>query len=91
MPLYHLKYKDEARTVKREVMAVIVHTFLKRVQAYTEETIDRKWEELNKGEKADEEAVLKYSDWVRYHKFNKIALEEIEDGTLDSWFETLLR
>lgn len=89
MPIYHPKYTAEAKTVKREVMAVIVHAFMKRVQAYTEETIERKWKELNNGKKTDPKAIVKYSDWIRYHKFNKIALEEIEDGTLDSWFETL--
>lgn len=90
MPLYHSKYQDEAKTVKREVMAVIVHAFLERVQAYTEEMINQKWDELNKEKRTNAEAALKYSDWVRYHQFNEIALKEIEDGTLDSWFKTLL-
>jgi len=90
VPLYHEKYKEEAKTVKREVMAVIVHAFLERVQAYTEDTIDTKWQELSREKKINADAVLKYSNWVRYHQFNEIALKEIEDGTLDSWFEALL-
>ncbi|HIE64665.1 MAG: hypothetical protein ABGX83_08675 [Nitrospira sp.] len=91
MPLYHPKHREEAKAVKSEVMATIVHAFLERVQAYSEETIDKKWAELNKGGEINAEAVQKHSDWVRYHQFNEIALKEIEDGTLDSWFATLMK
>lgn len=90
MPLYHPKYRKEAKTVKKEVMAVIVHAFLKRVQSYTEDMVKTKKEELNNAKKIKSDAAQKHSDWIRYLQFNEIALKDIEDGTLDSWFETLM-
>lgn len=90
MALYHSKFKREAKKLKPEVMAVVVYAFLQKVQAYSEKTIDAKWNDLKKKRGKDPERLEKLWNWVQYHRFNRIALEEIKDGTLDDWFKTLL-
>ena len=91
MPIYHPKFKNEAKQLKPEVIAVVVHTFLEKVQRYSEKIIETKWKALQKKKGKDREALQKLSDWIEYHRFNQIALEEIEDGTLDPWFKSLLK
>lgn len=91
MPLYHPKHLKEAKALKPEVAAVVVHAFLKQVEAYSEETIRTKWKALEKKKGKDAEALQKILQWIQYSRFNRIAIEEIEDGTLDSWFKKLLK
>jgi hypothetical protein len=91
MSLYHPKFKKEAKQLKPEVMAMVVHAFLEKVQRYSEEVIETKWKALQKKKGKDPETLQKLSDWTRYHRFNQIALEEIEDGTLDHWFQGILK
>jgi hypothetical protein len=91
MPLYHSKHRNEAKKVKPEVMAFVVHTFLKKVQVYSEETVERKWKEVKKKKGEDVEAIGKLLQWIHYSRFNRIAIEEVEDGTLDPWFKNLLK
>ncbi len=91
MPLYHSKYRNEAKNMKPEVMAVVVHEFLKKVQTYSEETIEKKWKRLLKKKGKNAEEIKKLLQWIHYSQFNQIAIDEIEDGTLDAWFKTLLK
>jgi len=91
MPLYHSKYRDEAKKLKLEVMAFVVHAFLKKVRTYSEETIEKKWRRLQKKKGKDAEEIKKLLQWIHYSQFNQIAIDEIEDGTLDAWFKTLLK
>ena len=91
MPLYHPKYRTEAKKLKPEVMAVVVHAFLKKVQAYSEKTIGEKSKKIQKKKGKETEEIRKLLQWIDYSRFNRIAIDEIEDGTLDSWFRTLLK
>jgi hypothetical protein len=91
MSLYHSKYRNEAKNLKPEVMAFVVHAFLKKVQIYSEETIEKKWKQLKKKKGKEAEAIDKLLQWVHYSRFNQIAIEEVEDGTLDPWFKNLLK
>ena len=91
MALYHQKYRSEAEKLKPEVMAMVVHLFLEKVQRYSEEMIEKKWKGLRKKKGKDLEVIQKLSQWITYHRFNAIALEEIADGTLDRWFKRLFK
>jgi hypothetical protein len=91
MPLYHPKYRNEAKKLKPEVMAFVVHEFLKKVQTYSEETVEKKLKAIKKKKGKEAEEVRKLLQWIDYSRFNQIAIDEIEDGTLDSWFRTLLK
>lgn len=91
MSLYHPKFKKEAKQLKPEVIAAVVHAFLEKVQRYSEEVIETKWKALRKKKGKDRKALQNVSDWIEYRRFNQIALEEIEDGTLDPWFKNLLK
>jgi hypothetical protein len=91
MPLYQSKYRNEAKKIKPEVMAFVVHAFLEKVQAYSEETIEKKWKGLQKKKGKNAEEIKKLLQWIHYSQFNQIAIDEIEDGTLDSWFKILLK
>lgn len=86
MSYYHPKYQKEATALRPEIKAAVVHLFLEKVQRYSEEMIERKSKEMKKRKKIDPEAIEKWLHWIHYHRFNQIALEEIEDGTLDAWF-----
>lgn len=91
MPLYHSKYRNEAKKIKPEVMAFVVHAFLQKVQAYSEETIEKKWKRVQKKKGRDDEEIKKLLQWLHYSRFNQVAIDEIEDGALDAWFRTLLK
>lgn len=90
-PLYDSKYRNEAKKLKPEVIAFVVHAFLKKVQAYSEEIIEKKWKGLQKKKGKDAEEIRKLLQWIDYSRFNQIAIDEIEEGTLDAWFKTLLK
>ncbi|MBI3802649.1 MAG: hypothetical protein HY282_02675 [Nitrospirae bacterium] len=87
MALYHPKHRKQAAALKPELKAMVVHSFLKKVQQYSEEMIEKKWKATRKQRGTDLETLQKLAHWVQYHRFNAVALEEIEDGTLDAWFE----
>jgi len=95
MSIYHSKrraqYRAEAKKVRPEVAAFIVHAFLKKVQLYSEEVIEKRWKRLQKKKGKDIEEIKKLLQWIHYGRFNRIAIDEIEDGTLDGWFKTLLK
>lgn len=91
MPLYHPKLRKEIDKLPPEILAAVAHAFLERVQRYSDEMINTKWKALQGKKGIDQETLRKLSDWVQYDRFNRIALEEIEDGTLDDWFKTLLK
>jgi len=79
----------DTEKVTPEVTAQIVHRFMEKVQDYTEQMLKQKWEAL--GEKKGKDSVLlaKFNDWLSYHRFNVITLNEIENGDLDDWFRNL--
>ncbi|WDT75681.1 MAG: hypothetical protein MPW16_00255 [Candidatus Manganitrophus sp.] len=87
MAFYHQKYRREAVKLKPEIKAAVVYDFLEKVQVYSEKMIDEKWKGLKKKKGRDLEAMQKLAHWIQYHRFNQIALEEIKEGTLDSWFK----
>ncbi|MDV2494780.1 MAG: hypothetical protein RX316_01040 [bacterium] len=89
MPLYTPEAREKAKQVEADVVAAIVHQWLVRVQAYTEKTIQSKWEALQAKEGRDEEELTKLSNWLTYLRFNAYALNEIEEGGLDDWFRNL--
>ena len=89
MPLYTPEAREKAKQVEADVVAAIVHQWLVRVQAYTEKTIQSKWEALQAKEGRDEEELTKLSNWLTYLRFNAYALNEIEEGGLDDWFRDL--
>ncbi len=89
MPLYTPEAREKAKQVEADVVAAIVHQWLVRVQAYTEKTIQSKWEALQAKEGRDEEELTKLSNWLTYLRFNAYALNEIEEGGLDDWFQDL--
>ena len=91
MPLYHSKYRSEAKKVRPEVAAFVVHAFLEKVQRYSEEMIEKRWKGLQKKKGKDIEEIKKLLQWIHYSQFNQIAIDEIEDGTLDGWFRALLK
>ena len=72
-------------------MAVVVHAFLKKVQAYSEEIIGEKSKKVRKKKGTNPEEIRKLLQWTDYSRFNRLAIDEIEDGTLDAWFRTLLK
>lgn len=87
MSHYRPKHRKQAAALPPEIKAAVVHAFLEKVQRYSEEMIEKKWKILKKRKGRDLETMGKLADWIRYHHFNRIAIEEIEDGTLDAWFE----
>ncbi len=89
MPLYTPEAREKAKRVEADVLAAIVHQWLVRVQAYTEKTIEGKWEALQAKEGRDEEELAKLNSWLTYLRFNDYALKEVEEGTLDEWFRNL--
>ena len=89
MPLYTPEASEKAKQVEADVVAAIVHQWLVRVQAYTEKTIQSRWEALQAKEGRDEEELNKLSNWLTYLRFNAYALNEIEEGGLDDWFRDL--
>lgn len=88
MAVYHRKHRTEAAALKPEIKAAVVYDFLEKVQIYSEKMIEEKWRILKKKKGRDPEAMQKLAHWIQYHRFNQVALEEIEDGTLDSWFKS---
>jgi len=82
--------REEARKVSPALRALIVHAYLGKVQEYSEEMIQKKWEALQSHQGRDPELIEKLSQWLVYRRFNEIALKEIEEGTLDEWFGGLL-
>ena len=96
MTFYQPNLREEASRVEPVLKSLIVHAFLKEVQVYAEEMIEKKQKALSKKERDDSrdirvERTQKLQQWRDYHRFNQIALQEIEDGTLDPWFEQLLK
>lgn len=89
MPLYTPESKERAKQVEADVVAAIVHQWLVRVQAYSDQTIQSKREELQAKEGRDEETTTKLNEWLSYHRFNAYTLKEIEEGGLDEWFQYL--
>lgn len=89
MPLYTPEAREKAKRVEADLVAAIIHQWLVRVQAYTEQTIQNKWEALQAKEGRDEEELTKLYSWLTYLRFNDYALNEVEKGTLDEWFRTL--
>jgi hypothetical protein len=70
-------------------MAQIIHRFMEKVQDYTEGMLKQKWEALEEKQGRDSVLLAKFNDWVTYHRFNAITLDEIEKGDLDDWFRNL--
>ena len=92
MPLYQPGRREAAGRVDPALKAVIVHAFLEDVQRYTDEMIAAKRKRLAEGAAEDHlKTARTLLEWLQYRRFNRIALEEIEDGTLDPWFERLLK
>ncbi len=89
MALYDPNLLSEARTLKPETASLIVHRFLEKVQEYSENTIRRKWSQLQEKGGRDQEILRVLDQWLTYLSFNAVALHEIEDGTLDDWFRNL--
>jgi len=95
-PLYQVKNREAAARVDSSLKALIVHAFLEEVEAYAEKMIAQKQAALSGkigagSENAGEELRRKLRQWQDYRDFNRVALEEIEGGTLDAWFERLLK
>jgi hypothetical protein len=87
--LYQKALSPETRSVPPEVIAQIIHRFMERVQAYTEQMLSQKWEALEAKKGMDPTLLFKFNDWLTYQRFNAHTLEEIENGTLDDWFRNL--
>ena len=81
----------DTEKVSPQVMVQIIHRFMERVQEYTEQMLLQKWEVLTKEKGRDGTQLSKFSEWLTFHKFNKITLQEIENGDLDEWFQTLFQ
>ncbi len=88
MAYYHRKFRKEAAALKPEIKAAVVYDFLERVQRYSERMIEEKWKLVKKKKGRDLEAMRKLAQWIQYYQFNRIAVREIEDGTLDAWFQS---
>ena len=88
MAVYHRRYQTEAAALKPEIKAAVVYDFLEKVQRYSEKMIEENWKLLKKKKGRDLEAMQKLTHWIHYRQFNRVALQEIEDGTLDSWFQS---
>lgn len=86
MPLFTPEAREKAKQVEADVVAAIVYQWLVRVQAYTEQTIQRKWEALQAEEGRDEVTLVKLNNWLTYLRYTAYALKEIEEGGLDEWF-----
>lgn len=87
MALYHQKHRREAAALKPEIKTAVVYEFLEKVQIYSEKMIDEKWKTLKKKKGRDLEAMQKLAQWIQYHRFNEVAIQEMKDGTLDPWFK----
>lgn len=84
MPLY-----DEAHTpeVSPEDAVAIVHAFLHKARGWaTEREIPKRVKRVADGAPHAEAARL--HAWVAWRDFLDHALTELEDGTLDAWFES---
>jgi len=96
MSLYQQKNRPEATKIDPALKALIVHAFLEEVQAYAGQKITEKEAVLKEvktltSQKSKALLARKLQQWQDYAAFNRIAIEEIEDGTLDAWFERLLK
>lgn len=81
----------DTEKISPQVMVQIIHSFMERVQEYTEQMLLQKWEVLMKEKGRDGTQLLKFSEWLTFHKFNKITLQELENGNLDEWFTGLFQ
>ncbi len=88
---YQRDLLPDTEKVSPQVMVQIVHRFMERVQEYTEQMLLQKWEVLTKEKGRDSIQLLKFSEWLTFHKFNEITLQEIENGDLDAWFSSLFQ
>ncbi|MFQ5893265.1 MAG: hypothetical protein ACE5H5_03035 [Nitrospinota bacterium] len=86
MPLFTEEAREKAKQVEADVVAAIVYQWLVRVQAYTEQTIQRRWEALQSREGRDEASLVKLNNWLTYLRYTAYALKEVEEGGLDEWF-----
>ena len=65
---------------------VVVHDFLVRARAWaTEREIPKRIERVASG--ADHGEAAQLAAWVAWRDFVDHALSELQDGTLDGWFE----
>ena len=83
MPLF-----EPGRTadVPAEDAIVVVHDFLRRAREWaTEREIPKRIQRVSGGASHDEAAKL--AAWVAWRDFVDHALAELEDGTLDDWFD----
>lgn len=88
---YQRDLLPDTEKVSPQVMVQIAHRFMERVQEYTEQMLLQKWEVLTKEKGRDNIQLSKFSEWLTFHKFNKITLQEIENGDLDEWFSSLFQ
>lgn len=84
MPLFD---GDRTPDVAAEDAIVVVHDFLRRARQWaTEREIPKRLGRVEGGAGHDEAAKL--AAWVAWRDFVDHALRELEDGTLDGWFDT---
>lgn len=77
---------DHRPQVEPEDAATVVHDFLSRCRSWaTEREIPKRLARVADGADAAEAARL--HAWVVWREFIDHALQEVEDGTLDAWFE----
>jgi len=64
----------------------VVHDFLERCRAWAiEQEIPKRLRRVEEGQDPAEAAKL--HGWITWRRFCEHALREIEDGTLDAWFD----
>lgn len=77
---------DHNPQVSPQDAAVVAHRFLTRCRDWARDReIPRRLEQV--GEGLDPVAAGRLHAWVAWMRFCEHALTEIEDGTLDAWFQ----
>ena len=78
---------DLAVSIPPEESIAIVHNFLQKCLQWAEEKeIPKTLESLQNS--PSPEAAARLHQWTSYRDFTRHTLRELEDGTLDHWFQT---
>lgn len=82
MPLYD---PERAPDVAPEDAVAVVHDFLRRCRDWAvEREIPKRLHRVAEGQEPAEAAKL--HEWIAWRRYVEHALQELEAGTLDSWF-----
>ncbi len=73
-----------------ERAAAIVRAFLEKVIAYADAQVEKKKAAVAESP-GDPLPKKKLDDWDAFARFTRHTVGEIDDGTLDSWFQEIVR